>query len=294
MAIPKIPDRVSSSDVDINTYMRRLINETPLLTEAEEIDLVQRWCNNKDYAARNRLVQAHGRLVANMVKRFVNSGAEFADLLNEGYIALTQAADRFDLSRNNRFSTYAAWWVLSGLQDAVHRDIYTVKIGRSRPEKKALRLLGTARQYLGPNLDASVFETISDISGCAIETVRRVDGAISSRSISMNASLSQEGDGGEMGDTIEDQNAAEHGAEAQMMMIGQRRILNEALSELSDARAAKILRERYLVVEERSLRDIGEDLEISSERVRQIEKDAITELQSILSKKGFELETLLH
>jgi RNA polymerase sigma-32 factor len=288
------PMRASqSSNMEINQYMRRLINETPMLSEEEEVELVTRWCEQKDYAARNRLVEAHGRLVANMVKRFVNSGAEFSDLLNEGYIALTLAADRFDLKRKNRFSTYAAWWVLSGLQDAVHRDIYSVKIGRSRPEKKALRLLGTARQYLGPNLDTSVFDTISDISGCPIETVRKVDGAISSRSISMNASISQENETGEMGDTIEDENANETGAEAQLVMQGQKRILEEALCELSDPRASKILRERYLFVEDRSLRDIGADLDISSERVRQIEKDAIQELQTILKKKGFGLETLM-
>lgn len=278
---------------DINSHMRRMINNTPILTEQEESDLVHRWCVHKDVDARNKLVEAHGRLVASMAKRFMNSGAEFSDLLNEGYIALTQAAERFDPKRKNRFSTYAAWWILSGLQDAVHRDIYTVKIGRSRPEKKALRLLGTARQYLGNTLEAEVFDTISEISGCPVETVRRVDGAITSRSISLNASLSQEDGSGEMGDMMEDENATDNGAEAHMMNIGQRRILDDALADLTDARAAKILRERYLLQEERSLRDIGADLDISSERVRQIEKDAIQELRGILAKRGFSIDILL-
>lgn len=278
---------------DINSYMRRMINNTPILTAEEEQELVHRWYHEKDVDARNKLVEAHGRLVASMAKRFMNSGAEFSDLLNEGYIALTQAAERFDPNRKNRFSTYAAWWILSGLQDAVHRDIYTVKIGRSRPEKKALRLLGTARQYLGNVLEEEVYDTISDISDCPVETVRRVDGAITSRSISLNASISQEDGSGEMGDMMEDENASEFGAEAHMMNIGQRQILDGALADLSDARAGKILRERYLLEEERSLRDIGADLEISSERVRQIEKDAILELKTILERKGFSIDVLL-
>ena len=279
--------------MDINQYMRKSINEVPFLTKEEELHLVDLWVNKKDIDARNKLITAHGRLVATMANRFVNSGAEFSDLLNEGYIALAQAANRFDASRGNRFSTYAAWWILSGLQDAVHRDIYTVKIGRSRSEKKALRLLGAARQYLGANLDPEVFDTISDISGCPVDTVRKVDGAISSRSISMNSSVSQEDESSEMGDMMEDEKATETGAEANMMMLGQRQVLEEVMSELSDARAAKILRERYLVVDERSLRDIAKDLGISSERVRQIEKDAIVELKSIMEKRDFKLDNLL-
>lgn len=283
---------IMTSSPDINSLMRRSISATPILTEAEEADLVERWCTHKDIKARNALIEAHGKLVASMASKFQNSGAEFSDLVHEGYIALAAAADRFDPSRKNRFSTYAAWWIFSVLQDAVHRDIYSVKIGRSRPEKKALRLLGTARQYLGSNLDNDAFERIAEISNCPIDVVRKVDGAISSRAISLNATVGQDNTSGEMGDFMEDEQARDNSAEHRIQTRHQRRVLEDALSRLQDARAAKILRERFLLEEERPLKDIANDLSISSERVRQIERDALIELKSALQKTGHSLDIL--
>lgn len=283
---------MTSSSHDINARMRRSIGATRILSEEEENALVERWYVHKDLSARNELMEAHGKLVASMASKFQNSGAEFADLVHEGYIALAQAADRFDPSRKNRFSTYAAWWIFSALQDAVHRDIYNVKIGRSRPEKKALRLLGTARQYLGSNLDGEAFDRIAKISNCPIDVVRRVDGAISSRAISLNATVGQDGTSGEMGDFMEDEQARDHSAERIIQTHNQRRILENAISHLQDARAAKILRERFLMEEERPLKDIAADLGISSERVRQIERDALAEMKTALQKDGHAIDVL--
>lgn len=282
-----------SATSDINSLMRRMINAVQILTEQEEIELVRRWHVEKDLQARNTLVLAHGKLVASMAAKFQNSGAEFADLVNEGYIALSNAAERFDPARENRFATYAAWWILSALQDAVHRDIYTVKIGRSRPEKKALRLLGTARQYLGAQLDADAYARVAEFSGCPIDVVRRVDGAISSRAISLNATVGVDGEGGEMGDFLEDEAARDASAETLLQRVHQRKVLEDVISHLPDARAAKILRERFLKDEERPLKEIAADLNISSERVRQIEKEAIEELKGALQRRGYDLSVLL-
>ena len=281
---------------DINTVIRRIISDTEILTPEQEADLVDRWCNKGELKARNELVLAHGKLVASMASQFANRGIDFSDLVNEGFFALSIAANKFDLGRKNRFSTYASWWVFSRMQEAVQGQLYNVKIGRTRHERKALNLLATARQILGPNIDPNTYADIAEISKCPVEMVRRIDAAISSKSMSLNATVSQDNNSGEMGDFIEDEDKRDH-AQISIQTRGQRNVLEDALSKLKDSRAAKILRDRYLNTHdsgERALKDIALDLDISSERVRQIERDALIDLKNILEKSGQTLDNLFY
>ena len=252
------------------------------------------WLNHKDIRARDELVLAHQKLIAGMATRFSSSGANFSDLFNEGIAALIAAADRFDPSKNCRFSTYGAWWVLSQLQEAVHRDIYTVKIGRSRNEKKILRLLGTARNILGPNLDSGIMTEIATFADTDIETLEQIDGAMASRSVSLNSRIGGEGEeGAEVGDMIEDQNASDYGAEAAILVRNQRALLEKYFSKLKDPRAPSILRDRWLSEEEKSLIDIGKQFGVSAERIRQIERDALEQLRTILAHENENLSDIL-
>lgn len=287
-----------SAAQDINSYIRSQVNSSKLLSKEDEVELITRWQERRDEESRNALVFAHARLIASWASRFSNSGAEFPDLFNEGILSLICAADKFDPQKNNRFSSYAVWWILSGLQEAVHRDIYAVKIGRSRHEKKALRLLGTARQYYGANLTPEIIQRISDLSGSSIEAIEKIDGAIASRSISLNSTIGSDGDdGAEIGDLMECPTSRDNGAEHQIINSNQKGILLNALASLRDPRAAKIIQERWLQEssdkDEKSLQQIGEDLGISAERVRQIERDAMQEIRSLLQGQGYDINLLL-
>jgi RNA polymerase sigma-32 factor len=283
---------------DINSYIRSQVNESTILSKEEEIDLVLRWQRDRDEDARNALVRAHSRLIAGWASRFCSSGAEFSDLFNEGVLSLICAADKFDPEKKNRFSSYAVWWILSGMQEAVHRDIYAVKIGRSRNEKKALRLLGTARQYFGSSLGPETIEKISEFSGATKESIERIDGAIASRSISLNSTIGSDSeDGVEIGDMVECPSARDNGAEDHVLNNNQQGIILEVLSRLRDPRAGKIIHERWLLEsenkEERSLQQIGADLNISAERVRQIERDAMQEIKEMLEAQGYDISLLI-
>ena len=268
---------------DMDHWIRRQVSESEIITKQRENELLEAWLERGEIAARDELVLAHQKLVAGMATSFSNSGASFADLFNEGIAALIWAADRFDRTKDCRFSTYAAWWVFSKLQEAIHRDIYTVKIGRSRSEKKILRLLGAARNTLGPNLDSTIIKDIADFADADIETIEQIDGAIASRSVSLNSHIGTEGeDGAEVGNMLEDQNASDFGAEAAVLNTNQRVLLEALFGRLSDPRAPEILRDRWLSEEDISLKDIGARFNVSAERIRQIERDALRQLRSML------------
>lgn len=273
-------------DMDMDTWIRQQVSQSTILTKEREKELLDAWHERQEYWARDELILAHRKLVAGMATHFSSSGATFADLFNEGMIALMSAVNRFDRSKDNRFNTYAAWWIMSQLQDAVHRDIYTVKIGRSRNEKKVLRFLGTARNILGPNLDGEIMDDIAADAKTSREIVEKIDGAMSSRSVSLNAHVGSDSeDGAEVGDMMEDTSEEYLGAEAATLARNQRELLEKLFERLSDPRAPKILRDRWLNEEEKSLRDIGQEHGVSAERIRQIESAAIRELRAYLQEQ---------
>jgi len=272
-------------DLDIDAWIRQQVSNSEIISKEREDQLLEAWLDRGEIEARDELVLAHQKLIAGMATHFSNSGASFSDLFNEGITALIAAADRFDRSRGCRFNTYATWWVLSQLQDAVHRDIYTVKIGRSRSEKKILRLLGMARNILGAALDSSIMEQIANFSETDVDTVEQIDGAMSSRSVSLNAHVGNDGEAGaEVGDMMEDLSEEYLGAEAVVMLNNQRQLLEKFFRRLSDPRAPKILRDRWLSDQEKSLKEIGAEHNVSAERIRQIERDALRQLREFLSE----------
>lgn len=270
---------------DMDNWIRRQVSKSEILSKEREVYLLDAWLDRGEIKARDELVLAHQKLIAGMATRFSSSGASFSDLFNEGIAALIWAADRFDRTKDCRFSTYGAWWVFSKLQEAVHRDIYTVKIGRSRNEKKILRLLGTARNILGPNLDSGVISQIAEFAEADIETIEQIDGAMASRSVSLNSHVGSDSeDGAEVGDMIEDESAREHGAEATVLNNNQRDLIEALFCRLSDPRAPEILRNRWLSEQDVSLKEIGAKFNVSAERIRQIERDALRQLRTFMEQ----------
>ena len=109
-------------------YIRASMRE-PLLARDEELELARRWRQNEDEAALHKLVRAYTRLVVSTAGRFRNYGLPMGDLVQEGNIGLMQAAARFEPEREVRFSTYAAWWIRSAMQDYILRNWSIVRTG---------------------------------------------------------------------------------------------------------------------------------------------------------------------
>ncbi|HTH17579.1 MAG TPA: sigma-70 family RNA polymerase sigma factor, partial [Magnetospirillum sp.] len=129
----------------------RAARETPLLTGEEEADLVRRWRENGDAKARDRLLQAHLRLVIRTAGQFKGYGMAPADLIAEGNLGLVRALDSFEPERGLRFSTYAQWWVRAAMFEHVLRFSTPVTFGLSAERKKLFFKLRSLKSRLtGP------------------------------------------------------------------------------------------------------------------------------------------------
>jgi RNA polymerase sigma-32 factor len=253
----------------------------PLLTRAQEQDLVRRWHEGGDERALQELIAAHGRLAVSAASKFHGAAVPFDDLVQQGYVGLLKAAMRFEPSRDVRFSTYATWWVRAEIYDCMLRNWSMVRIGGSATQKAlffALRRLRSrldetkSRDDLRQELAAR-----HRVSAAEVEAMEQV---ALNQDLSLNAPLGEEGsstrqdglvDGGA---SPEDVVMFAHDNETRGLW------LRAALKRLPE-RDQAIIRARHLGDERRTLDDLGRELGISKERVRQLEQRAIVTLRQI-------------
>jgi len=269
-------------------YIRQAMDE-PLLEREHELKLARKWKKRKDEKALHELVRSYTRLVVAIAAKFKNYGLPMGDLIQEGNIGLMEAAARFDPSLENRFSTYATWWIKAQIQDYVLRNWSIVRTGTTASQKSLffnLRRLRakiqgqSARDYL----DADAVEQIANELGVEKKEVTEMEARMNGGDQSLNAPIGEEGDN-EWQDLL-----ADNTPNPEDVVIGMRdnatrsKWLNEALGELTD-RERTIIEERRMNDEVVTLEDLGKQLGISKERVRQLEQRAMDKLKaSILIK----------
>ena len=144
-----------SQTIDTQQAHRRLIRQSmnaPLLSRQHELDLARRWRSQRDERALHELTTAYMRLVISTASRFKNYGLPMADLVQEGVVGLMQAAARFEPERDVRFSTYAAWWIRSAMQDFILRNWSVVRTGTTAAQKSLFFNLRRLRARVGDQL----------------------------------------------------------------------------------------------------------------------------------------------
>jgi RNA polymerase sigma-32 factor len=269
-------------------YIRQAMDE-PLLEREHELKLARRWQKKKDTKALHEMVRSYTRLVVAIAAKFKNYGLPMGDLIQEGNIGLMEAAARFDPSLGNRFSTYATWWIKAQIQDYVLRNWSIVRTGTTASQKSLffnLRRLRakiqgqSARDYL----DADAVEQIATELGVDKKEVTQMEARMNGGDQSLNAPIGEEGDN-EWQDLL-----ADNTPNPEDVVIGMRDSatrsswLNAALGELTE-RERTIIEERRMNEEVVTLEDLGKQLGISKERVRQLEQRAMDKLKaSILIK----------
>jgi RNA polymerase primary sigma factor len=246
------------------------IDKGKLLTHSEEIDLSKR-AKTGDERARQRLIEKNLRLVVSVAKKYRGQGLPFGDLIQEGNIGLMKAVDKFDPDRGWRFSTYATWWVRQAVQRAVADKGRTIRIPVHRGDK--LRKMARVYNELSSETEREPKdEEVAGRLGWSVEDVRDLKGSLWDAT-SLNQPLGSDPEATEIGELVEDEGASEVAG----TVIGEVELewLAEAVEGLPE-RHRHVLVKRYGLGDQKTktLAELSDELGISRERVRQLQREA--------------------
>ena len=241
-----------------------------LLTHEEEIDLGRR-VRAGDKKARDKLIEKNLRLVVSVAKKYRGMGLPFGDLIQEGNIGLMKAADKYDPERGWRFATYATWWIRQAIQRAVANKGRTIRVPVHMGEK--MRKMARVYNELSAELSRDpTDEEVAERIGWDVDRVKDVKSAIPDAT-SLNRPLSSEEDSSELGDFIEDER--ESGVASEVVRELETRRLMESVERLPERQRRVLVRRYGLDGEEPvTLADLSEELSVSRERIRQLQREA--------------------
>ncbi|MGQ9476906.1 MAG: sigma-70 family RNA polymerase sigma factor [Candidatus Bipolaricaulia bacterium] len=278
--------RAAAEDL-VKTYLQE-IGKVPLLTREEEVELAQR-IQRGDEKAKEKMALANLRLVVSIAKRYKGLGLPLLDLIQEGNIGLMRAVEKFDWTKGYKFSTYATWWIRQAISRALADKSRTIRIPAHIIE--AIRkLYKIEEEYVQEHGVPPSLEELAEKLELPKEEVERVKKAAQYTS-SLERPVGEDGDALE--DFIGNEEAPSPMKEALTAL--QKEELCQALEQL-DYRERRILELRYGLHDNRTrtLEDVGKEFNISRERVRQIEKEALEKLRAMqLREKLKKLECLI-
>ncbi|MDO5756381.1 MAG: RNA polymerase factor sigma-32 [Rhodobacterales bacterium] len=288
-------------DLQQSSSMSRKAMKAELLDAETELRLAYAWRDQRDEEALHRLINAYMRLAISMASKFRRYGAPMNDLIQEAGLGLMKAAEKFDPDRGVRFSTYAVWWIKASVQDYVMRNWSMVRTGSTSSQKSLFFNMRRVQARLereamaqGAELDGhQLREMIAQEVGVPLRDVEMMQGRLSGSDFSLNATQSSEDEGREWIDALEDD--APRGdqlVEVDHDLAALRKWLVAAMDKLNE-RERFIVRERKLRDEPRTLESLGEELNLSKERVRQLEAAAFQKMRKSLEANAAEVVNLL-
>ncbi|MBN2645684.1 MAG: RNA polymerase sigma factor RpoH [Desulfuromonadaceae bacterium] len=267
-------------DNSLSRYLSQ-INHYPLLERDEEYELARRFRDGNDLAAAHQLVCANLRFVVKIAREYQNYGFRLLDLIQEGNIGLMMAVKKFDPAFNNRLISYAVWWIRAYIHNFIINSWSMVKIGTTQAQKKLFFKLKQTREKLKNLYGSADIDVMAKELDVAPEAVQEM-----SQRLNRDTSLDIELVEGEnvsrldllaCSDTDQEQRLIDHQSTHHL----QSRI-HHALKSLT-AREQDIVRQRILSDPARTLQELADHYQVSRERIRQIEKNALGKLKAVLS-----------
>lgn len=274
---PVIEDQVYLDDIaddSVRLYLRE-IGKIPLLNAEEELELAQRVVAG-DKIAKDKMAEANMRLVVSIAKRYVGRGLDLLDLIQEGNTGLLRAVEKFDPDKGFKFSTYATWWIRQAITRAIADQARTIRIPVHMVEtiNKLLRTQRRLTQELNREPTNEEIAAAMEIEVDKVEHIMKIKQDISS----LDASVRDDEEDSVLGDFIEDEDtiSPEESATGQLL----KEHVNIMLGALTE-REQKILKLRFGLEDGKShtLEEVGQEFNVTRERIRQIEAKALAKLR---------------
>ena len=277
---------VSHQVIDATSLYLKEIGYAPLLTAAEEVFYARKLLKG-DESARKRMIESNLRLVVKIARRYVNRGLELLDLIEEGNIGLMRAVEKFDPELGYRFSTYATWWIRQTIERGLMNQTRTIRLPVHLV--KELNVYVRASRKLAQRLDHTptpeeiaeeVDKPVADVLKIfsLSERISSIDIPVAENEKSLIETISAEG-ASSPERQIEGENLSE--------------VLNKCLAQLPDKQREVLVRRFGLLHhQEETLEQVGREIGLTRERVRQIQVDALRRLRDVLRKHGLNGDVL--
>ena len=256
------------------------IGQIPLLSEEEERELGKRSAQG-DESARRKLAEGNLRLVVSLAKHYTGRGIQLMDLIQEGNMGLMRAAEKYDYTMENRFSTYASWWIKEAMRRAIDQQSREIRVPVHVAEnmKKVQKISKELLQELGRDpLPKEIAEKLGNKTEAEVKDIL----SYLQNPVSLETPVGEDGENS-LGDMVEDRREAT--PEEAMNTLVQKEEVSELLSKLTD-RERQVIGLRYGLEDGKThtLEEIGGMLNVTRERVRQIEARAMEKLRENAKK----------
>jgi len=275
----------------LDLYMSE-INRFPILTADEEFSLAVRLKKYNDMEAAEKLVVSNLRFVVKIAHEYRNYGLKLADLVQEGNIGLMHAVKKFDPYKGYRLISYAVWWIRAYIQNYIIKSWSLVKIGTTQTQRKLFFKLAQARKML-QNLSEKrpEFKEIAETLGVRPEQIEEMALRMSSRDLSLDAQVTEDGESTHMDYlTYDGEDQETTLIKKEEMALVQHNIAG-ALAKLSE-KESFIIRNRVMADNPLTLQEIGDRYHVTRERARQIEKQALRKLALAIPYLGKDTKLL--